>query len=111
MPSPFPILGHTCRQLVLRLFRVAARVDYYPERALRLPYGGRAVTCGSYEREPGCDDEPIRMAKNPTPSAAAWHSVPLVPLMPAPEGSARMPSAAVVMRQRLGLPSATARHN
>ena len=68
--SPFPVICLTCRQLVLRFFRVAGWIDYYPDCALRLPQGGRAITCPSYEREPGSDDEPIRMAQNPTPCAA-----------------------------------------
>jgi hypothetical protein len=89
--SPFPVICLTCRHLVLRFFRVAAWIDYYPECALRLPHGGRAITCGSYEREPGSDDEPIRMARNPTPDGGPWHSVPMVPRVPAPEGSARYP--------------------
>jgi len=91
MPSPFPVICHTCRHLVLRFFRVANWPDWYPECGLRLPHGGRAVTCAAYEREPSSDDGPIKMARNPTPSSALRHFVPVVPQLPAPEGSERMP--------------------
>lgn len=88
--SPFPVICLTCRHLVLRFFRVAIQIDYYPECAMGLPEGGRAITCAAYEREPGSDDEPIQMARNPTPSVAPRHPI-VSPRPAAPEGSEHYP--------------------
>lgn len=46
----------------------------HPDCRLRLPWGGRALHCERYEREPGSDDELVRLAPRYRSASVMLHA-------------------------------------
>lgn len=68
-PEPAILACHTCHHLAVRVSVVLSpyEIRRHPECALRMPWGGRALRCDRYQREPGSDDELVRMDPHPLP--------------------------------------------